>query len=334
MARKKSRRPERSTAESVSPRGRLRSRTDKSSASLPFCARVRRPVQVIWEAGGRKVSASPLIALDAAGDTQLSEFAAADVLHWSLLRARRKTPWYFSPEGFTPLQGFPSAEALMRAIYRDIAPPRLQEERFRLGLDTDCIPPAVIERWWTRRLAGERGIDVARELRTGRRAHRLLLAAFPRHLRRRRPFDAMPPSGAGTSARSPDSKVVEDTWNELQRAVLRLVEFRRTYLAAGFALFAVRFAAQTEFGLAFFPKLSIALVKKGEDARRDHVNATRWELCYRVLTSYDRHVDQGVPYHRIRKIIIKTMVNFEFLRDGWRVLSVETARKWLDRNGW
>lgn len=308
--------------------------TRPDAAQPEFCARMRLPIVEVIDDRGIPVVAWEIDVITPSEQVEIEKFARAGVGRWSLAEAKRATPWTFTPQSLGPRPGYPVPEELMREIYRQVAPPQLQEARFRLGLDPEGASGPAIRKWWTQRLAGDRGLDVAREIRRGRRAHRLLLAAFPRRLRHRRPFHATQLEQARASAPLPAGETVGHAWDELQRAVLRLVEFSRLYLTSNFALFAVRFAAQTEFGEAFLPRLSEAIVKKGEDARRDHVNAERWELCFRVVGALDRYEARGVPYHRVRKVLVKAIVNFEFLRHGRRVVSEASARKWLDRNGW
>jgi len=236
-------------------------------------------MQVIRESGGVRRIATPMYVFSEKRDERLRQFAQSDTSTWSLAEARRLTPPPLTPDGLRAAAGLPSPDDVVLEAYQDIAPPQLLERLYRLGLEWERISMPVTRRWWTRVLARNRKLDVVRELRRARRAHRLLAACFPRSVRKRHPFFALEFERQNALAiRLPQGESVERLWDDLSGGLLRLVEFRKSYLATRFAVFATRFAARTEFGAEFFSRLGTALLKTGELSRRDMVNAERWEL--------------------------------------------------------
>ncbi len=122
-------------------------------------------------------------------------------------------------------------------------------------------------------------------------------------------------------------------WHDLQAAVLDLARFRPTYVTFPFAVFALGFAACSECGEKFFPRLGRALSSKGEFSRVRKFDGERWELCVRGI-EYCERILRDEPYQVFRRLMVKVIANYDFLKRGRRTIAPESVKKWLDRNGW
>lgn len=291
---------------------------------------IRVPVVTRRLSDGTEVVATPVWMFER---DELRQFATARTKNWSLAKARRLTPGLFTPASMADKADGFRYDDLASDIHREIAPPKFWDEVARRTIPLDDRFQRVRKRWWRRRVATNHGLDLAAELKAARSAHWRLRRAFGGWVRRGVRFDAERREQQREGEGNPIGFSVRTEWQCLARAILRLVDFDRRYLWTRFGLFAMRFADCTPYAEGFFEQLAGPLRSKGSWSRIDHLNGERWELCLRAWNAYWDNM--GVrPYRKMRSLILKVILNYEFLKTGRHTVAPDSVRRWLTRNGW
>ena len=304
----------------------------------PSKIEIRLPLRVVVDpTDGKLVAVPPLVFLGEDGRADLLRFSKEVTETWPPSKARKATPWLFTPESMEMGEGAARVDAaeLARDIHRSVAPPRFYDEMERRRRIPVRASGPVLRRWWRKRLAQNRHLELATELREARRGYQRLRSAFGAFVRRDGEFcPQLQEHTRHTGKGIPADSSADEEWRRLERSLLRLVSFDRWYLTLPLATFAMRFASCTDYGGRFFRLVGSCLADKGKRSRVDNFNAERWELCQRGWFFYYEQIRVDWPYRKFRGFLVKMIVNYERLKCGRKAPTPESVRKWLSRNGW
>jgi len=275
--------------------------------------------------------------LDDDAREKLLRFADELGPEWPVAIARKRTPLLLGAGAFDGEEIPGDHEFVARKVHRSIAVPQFQSQMLARPVGMASTSGKVLARWWRRRLAKHRKLDLGKALRQARRGHQRL----------RRQFGSMSGREGGWSpefewarraraeGRKPDDLPARE-WRRLSRSALKLVAFDTSYAEIPAVQYAVRFAHRTDMGGDFLVRYGRAIAGKGKDSRKDSVNALRWALCLRVWEFYQLKLAVDWTWKRMRRFQRDVIWNYELLKRGHPPErgGPESVWKWMRENGW